>query len=147
MVVAEVAADQDADIIEFEALGGMDAADLLERARIDCPDLVAFEVPLCLEAVFERNIDVAAAVLDVPVVAVAGNHAGLVVDRVEVAKGVAHGARIVEDADVKVQVGEVDVNGLAELEDVVNELDVLVAAVAAELGAQDGVVVHYYAAP
>lgn len=57
-IVLKVAADDDADVVEFEALGGVDAADLVLAAVVDGPAvLVMAAVPRTGEAKF-GDVDV-----------------------------------------------------------------------------------------
>ena len=56
----------------------MDATHLFKRAGIDGPYLIVLKVPLRLEAAGKFNIDISTVVLDIPVVAVSGNHTGFV---------------------------------------------------------------------
>ena len=104
-VVGEVFADEDTDIVEFQALGCVDAADFLEGTRIDRPNLVVGQVPFCLEAAGEIDVYVATAVLDIPVIAIAGDHASLVIDCIFLPQGIAHLDGIVEDTEVVIQFG------------------------------------------
>ena len=57
----------------------MDATNLLEGTGIDSPNLIIFEVPFCLEPSRKANIYVSAMVLDIPVIAITGNHSGFVI--------------------------------------------------------------------
>ena len=102
-VIGEVAADEDADVVEFEALCGVDAADLFEGGGVDGPDFIVGQVPFGLEAVGEFDVDGATAILDIPVVAVAGHHAGFVVDGILFPEGFPHFHGAVEDSEVVVQ--------------------------------------------
>lgn len=74
----EVGPHNDADVVDLEALAGVDAADLLNGSRADDPEhAVLGEVPLLGEVVlWEDNIVCFSIRFGVPGPAVAGYHSG-----------------------------------------------------------------------
>ena len=78
----------------------------------------------------------------IPVVTIAGNHAGFVVFDVDGAQVAAQFVGIIVDSEVKIQLAQVYVNRLSDLQHLVEELDVLVAAVTPELRMEHGFFVH-----
>ena len=67
----------------YEGLRCMDAAYLFKGFGVDGPDLVSFQIPLGGKAVLQENIDIAAMILHVPVVAVTGDHPCFVIDLID----------------------------------------------------------------
>jgi len=104
---AHVVADDDANIVELEALRGVNAADLVDRVVVDCPCVCGVEVPGALEFMLgQLNVGVVgvAFVLRRPLPAVAGDDAGAVVDGIALGNGGHELVRVVEDAEVVVEV-------------------------------------------
>src|SRR5690606_13534497 len=135
---AQVRTDDHADVVQFQALAGVDAADLFDRVRGDDPEAaVLVEVPLGAVAVFgDLDVPGLRVLPAVPVPAVAGDHAGLVVGLVLLPDQLVQLHRGVDDAEVEGIAVEVGICRLADAKEVVQPGDVAVRAGAAELRGQ-----------
>lgn len=128
----QVRADDDADVVDLQALAGMDAADLFDGVLGDDPETaVLVEVPLAL-VVADDDVLLPGILLAAPRPAVAGHDAGLVV-LVPGGDGGVQGLGGVEDLEVVLAGVELLVGGRADVEHVVEPGEVAVRAIAAEL--------------
>ncbi len=128
----QVRADDDADVVDLQALAGMDAADLFDGVLGDDPEAaVLVEVPLAL-VVADDDVLLPGILLAAPRPAVAGHDAGLVV-LVPGGDGGVQGLGGVEDLEFVLVGVELLVGGRADVEHVVEPGEVAVRAIAAEL--------------
>ena len=120
----------------------MDTANFFKRIRVDGPDFVILQIPLCLKPIFQINIILTPVVLHIPVVTVTGHHPGFIVDFVQLTQRIPQFIGVVKHPDIKIQLFQIDIHRFPNLQNVVDELDVLIAAVTTELRLKDRVLIH-----